>query len=349
MPESTALITHRDYLKHITGPNHPERPERLSAILRGLEANGLASAVQWITPEPLPREQIAMVHTTDYLNQLDALARAGGGFLQPDTVVSPASVEIAALAAGGAARAIAMVLDGQARTAFALIRPPGHHATSNEGMGFCLLNNAAIAATLAKTQYGRSRIFLIDWDVHHGNGTQAIFYADPTVLYISLHQEHWYPGTGAWTEVGAGDAEGFTVNVPLPAETGDEGYRLMFEEVVVPLGACFAPELTIISAGYDAHFDDPLGGMRVTAAGFRRLTELAMVASRASEGKVVAILEGGYNLRYLPYAVGATLEVFTGKSASLTEEPAKLSEAPYQVLRERARRARGLVRANWNI
>ncbi len=349
MPEQTALISHPDYRKHVTGPGHPERPERLTAILRGIDASGLGPTLRWITPEPLTREQITDVHTVDYLDRLEALARAGGGLLEPDTVVSPASVEVAYLAAGGAAAAVSTVLDGQARTALALVRPPGHHATASEGMGFCLLNNAAIAATVAKTQYGRSRIFLIDWDVHHGNGTQAIFYTDPTVLYLSVHQEYWYPGTGAWHEVGAGAGEGFTVNIPLPAETGDEGYRLIFEEVVVPLGKCFAPDLTIISAGYDAHFEDPLGRMHLTAAGFRALTELATAASQSAEGRIVALLEGGYNLVHLPFAVVGTLEAFSGKKAIVGEEIGILSEAPYHMLRERARHARSIVRAHWNI
>jgi acetoin utilization deacetylase AcuC-like enzyme len=172
---SVALVTHRDYLKHITGPGHPERPQRLQAILSGIESSGLSGALTWLTPEPMAREQLATVHTHAHLDRIEALARAGGGYLDPDTIVSPDSYDVARLAAGGAALALSTVLEGSAQYAFALVRPPGHHASANEGMGFCLLNNAAAATSVARAQYGLERIFLIDWDVHHGNGTQAIF------------------------------------------------------------------------------------------------------------------------------------------------------------------------------
>ncbi len=344
-----ALVTHPDYVNHLTGSDHPESPARVRAVLGAIESSDLASALVRLSPDPLSVEQLATVHARGYLVHLEALARSGGGSLDPDTVVSPASFEVARLAAGGAVTATAAVLDGRVQCAFAVVRPPGHHATTAAGMGFCLLNNAALAARRAAAEHGLSRIFLIDWDVHHGNGTQEIFYRDRTVLYLSLHQENWYPGTGAWAEVGEGEGEGFTINIPLPAETGDEGYRLLFEEVVVPLGRCFGPELTIISAGYDAHFADPLGGMRVTAAGFRALTELVLMANASSQGRVVGVLEGGYNLLHLPHAVLGTLEAFTGTRVTTREERVTLSEAPYHALRERARRARSIVHTHWNI
>jgi len=345
---AVALVTHRDYRKHITGPSHPERPQRLQAIVQAIESSEL-SGLSWLTPEPMAREQLVTVHTEAHLDRIEALARAGGGYLDPDTVISPDSYDVARLAAGGAALAISSVLEGRTAFAFALVRPPGHHASADEGMGFCLFNNVAVASTVAKAEYGLQRIFLIDWDVHHGNGTQAIFYRDRSVLYLSLHQENWYPGTGHWEEVGEGEGEGFTVNIPLPAETGDEGYKLLFEEVVIPLGERFAPELIVISAGYDAHFDDPLGGMLVTAPGFRTLTELVLSASRAGSGKVAAVLEGGYNLVHLPRAVLATLQGFTGVTSATGEETSQRAEAPYHLLRERARRARSIVRTYWNI
>ncbi len=344
-----ALITHDDYLKHDTGPNHPERPERIRAIREGIAASGLADALVWITPEPIDRTLLASVHSATYLDQVHALAQHGGGLLDPDTVVSPASYDVACLAAGGAAAAVSAVLAGSTTSAFALVRPPGHHALPGRGMGFCLFNNAAVAAVAAREQHGISHIFLIDWDVHHGNGTQAIFYRDRTVLYLSLHQEHWYPGTGFWEETGAGEGEGFTINIPLPAGTGDEGYKLLFEEVVVPLGQVYAPELIILSAGYDAHFADPLGGMLLTTSGFRALTNLVMVASQSGQGRVAAILEGGYDLNHLPDAVLATLEVFTGRFAKTAEREERFSEAPYHEVRARARRARSIVRTYWNI
>ncbi len=345
----TALVTHADYLKHDTGLGHPERPDRVRSILDGIEASGLADALARITPEPVDSDLLAAVHTQEYIDRVQALARAGGGSLDPDTVVSSASYDVARLAAGGAVAAASAVLEGRVQTAFAVVRPPGHHALQDRGMGFCLFNNAAIAVVAARQRFGLSRIFVIDWDVHHGNGTQAIFYQDRTVLYLSLHQEYWYPGTGAWEETGEGEGEGFTVNIPLPAGTGDEGYRLLFEEVVVPLGEVFAPEFVLLSAGYDAHFADPLGGMQVTASGFHALTELTMAASRRGQGRVVAVLEGGYDLTHLSHAVIATLEVFTGRSAKTGEAMAKLSEAPYHVLRARARQARTIIRNHWNI
>ncbi len=345
----TALVTHPDYLKHDTGPHHPERPERIRAILDALAASGLADALVQITPEPIEDNLLTAVHSRTYLDQVQALARSGGGFLDPDTVVSPASYGVAGLAAGGAVAAVSAVAAGQAQSAFAVIRPPGHHALRDRGMGFCLLNNAALAAVAARVQYGLTRIFLIDWDVHHGNGTQAIFYPDRTVLYLSLHQENWYPGTGAWEETGEGEGEGFTVNIPLPAETGDEGYKLLFEEVVVPLGQVFAPELILLSAGYDAHFADPLGGMLVTASGFRVLTELALAAGGPGSRGVAAVLEGGYDLVHLPYALLATLEIFTGEASRTGESKVQLSEAPYHELRARARKARSIARTHWNI
>ncbi|MGH7378420.1 MAG: histone deacetylase family protein, partial [Candidatus Methylomirabilales bacterium] len=261
----------------------------------------------------------------------------------------PHSYDVALRAAGGAVAAAAAVAEGRAGSAFALVRPPGHHALPDRGMGFCLFNNAAVAAAAARDRFGMRRILLLDWDVHHGNGTQAIFWRDPTVLYLSMHQENWYPYTGAWDEVGEGEGEGFTLNIPLPPETGDEGYRLLFEEVVVPLAGAFAPDLLLISAGYDAHFADPLSGMLVSAGGFRTMTELAVEAAGRGGGRLAAVLEGGYDLPGLSTSVVATLEVLTRRQARTAFPDHRFTEAPYPLIRERIRRARSVALEYWRI
>jgi acetoin utilization deacetylase AcuC-like enzyme len=283
------------------------------------------------------------------VEQVARVARQGGGLLDADTVIAPPSYEVALQAAGGVVQAVEQVVRGDAAAAFALVRPPGHHALPDRGMGFCLFNNVAVAAAAARDRWGLRRILILDWDVHHGNGTQAIFYRDPSVLYVSTHQENWYPGTGHWEEVGEGDGEGYTLNIPLPAETGDEGYRLVFEEVVVPLADAFRPELLLVSAGYDPHFADPLSGMLVTAAGFRTLTELVVAAAGRGDGRLVAVLEGGYDLPGLATSVVATLEVLTRQTAQTAFPDHRFEETPYPVIRERIRRARSVALNYWRI
>jgi len=344
------LVTSPVFLRHQTPPDHPERPERLTAILDALRESGLAESVrQTEDVAPVARDLLAAVHHPEYIDEVARVARQGGGFLDPDTFVSPSSFDVALAAAGGAVYAVDEVLGGRASAAFALLRPPGHHALPDRGMGFCLFNNAAVAATAARDRHRLRRILILDWDVHHGNGTQTIFYRDPTVLYISTHQENWYPGTGHWDEVGAGEGEGFTLNIPLPAETGDEGYRLIFEEVAVPLVQAYRPELLLVSAGYDAHFADPLSGMLVTAAGFRTLADLAVGAARRVESRFAAVLEGGYDLPGLSTSVVATLEVLTQRSARLPFPDHRFEETPYAVIRDRVRRARSIALNYWRI
>jgi acetoin utilization deacetylase AcuC-like enzyme len=262
---------------------------------------------------------------------------------------------------------------GRARRAFAAVRPPGHHAGPATGLGFCLFNNAAIAAVAAQ-HAGRERVLILDWDVHHGNGTQEIFWQSGQVLFISLHQEFWYPGTGAMEELGEGPGEGFTVNLPLPAGTGDGGYTEAFEEVVLPLTAAFRPDFVVISAGYDAHHADPLGGMVVTAAGFGRLAQCVNEAAAALGAPVMAVLEGGYDLDALGASVVATLQALTGQPASQRptepaatravapsrasgptaawQVPAAVAppiEAPRAAVRARLKAARRLLLTHWRI
>jgi len=342
---SVAFITHPDCLEHFTGAGHPERPERLQAVRNAVKASDLEASLSPLTPEPVEEDLLAAVHTPRYVELVRRLSREGGGQLDPDTVVSAASFDAARLAAGAAVTAVRTVLTGENAAAFAAVRPPGHHARPEAGMGFCLFNNVACAAMAAQHEYGRTRILILDWDVHHGNGTQEIFYRSRAVMYVSLHQENWYPGTGAMNETGAGEGVGFTVNIPLPPGTGDAGYRHLFEEVVLPVTAAFAPELLLISAGYDAHAGDPLGGMALTARGFHALTTLVREVHR---GPLAAVLEGGYALRALGHAVTATLGALLGRPAP--EAAGGLSEEiPYAAIRARARAVRRVLRDSWDI
>ncbi|MDR7471108.1 MAG: histone deacetylase [Armatimonadota bacterium] len=344
------LVTSPLFLRHRTPPGHPERPERLAAILEALRQSGLEEVLrQTEEVAPVARDLLEAVHRPQYIEEVAQVARGGGGYLDPDTYVSPESFDVALAAAGGAVAAVEEVLSGRAQAAFALLRPPGHHALAAKGMGFCLFNNAALAAVAARDRHGLHRIAVIDWDVHHGNGTQDLFYHDPSVLYVSTHREHWYPGTGRWEEVGAGAGEGFTLNIPLPPGIGDEGYRLIFEEVVVPLLDAARPELVLASAGYDAHFADPLGGMLLTAAGFRTLAQLTVEATARVGAGFVGLLEGGYDLSGLSTSVIATLEVLTHRSAGLTLPQPGFQEVPYTTVRERIRRARSLALNYWRI
>lgn len=345
---STLHVTHPACARHLTGRDHPERPERLHAIRRAVEASGLTGLVEVTDPPAADRDLVESIHTSAYLAGIDELARRGGGWLDQDTPVSPDSMTAAMHAAGAAQWAAATLCAGEADRAFVTVRPPGHHALSDRGMGFCLVNNAAVAAVTARGA-GRQRVMIVDWDVHHGNGTQAIFWRDPHVLFVSLHQEYWYPGTGAADEVGEGPGEGLTVNVPLPAETGDGGYEEAFAEVVLPVLTAYKPDFLIVSAGYDAHFADPLGGMVVTARGFGRLARLLDEASRPAGTPVLAVLEGGYDLEAVAASVVATLEALTGRAAWGVRAETPPPEAPAAVVQARLRAVRRIALTHWAI
>lgn len=305
----TALFRSPRFLGHDTG-SHPENPGRLRAIEAELTRADLLRDRPLPDFGPASREQIERIHDPYYVDQLDVAAASGGGWIDGDTVVYADSVEVATLAAGAAVAAVDTVLDGEARRAFVLARPPGHHATPSRGMGFCLVNSIAIAAAQALAR-GVERIFIFDWDVHHGNGTQDAFYGTDQVFFCSIHQSPLYPGTGAAGERGEGAGAGFTLNIPLPPGEGDEAYRRVVADVVLPAARAFGPELVLVSAGFDAHRDDPLANMRLTEAGFVDLAGAALtLAAEQSDGRLVAILEGGYDQTALSRSVAAVLTRF---------------------------------------
>ncbi len=301
----TGFVYHQDYLQHDMGFGHPESPDRLRAIMARLEASGLLARVTRIDPIEASDEAITRVHTSAYLTQLKALApREGRASLDPDTSMSPGSLRAAYVAAGGAMAAADAIMAGRVDNAFCALRPPGHHAERDRAMGFCLFNNVAVAARHLQRRHGIGRVLIVDWDVHHGNGTQQTFYSDPSVLFFSTHQYPHYPGTGRATEQGEGKGEGLTVNVPMSSGEGDEEYREVFETILVPAADSFKPEFVMISAGFDAHRDDPLAGMALTEEGYGVLSRIVLdIAHRHCRGRVLSCLEGGYNLNALSASV----------------------------------------------
>jgi acetoin utilization deacetylase AcuC-like enzyme len=282
------------FLKHDTG-DHPERASRIIAIDCELERRRLLPERPHIVTSPADDTQILRVHEPSLLEHLEAAAATNGSWLDSDTVVRADSVDVARMAAGAATNAVDAILAGQIDRAFVAARPPGHHATATRAMGFCLLNTVAIAAAHAIAQ-GLDRVAILDWDVHHGNGTQDIFYGRSDVLFCSIHQSPFYPGTGSRDEIGIGEGVGYTVNVPVPAGTGDTAFLAALREQVMPAIDRFAPQLLLISAGYDAHASDPIGGMSLTDEAFRSaMIDAIGLADRHCGGKVLAVLEGGYD------------------------------------------------------
>lgn len=313
--KTVGLIYHTLCLEHDTG-SHPESADRMRQTVSLLESSGVQDRLVMVTPQPATIEQITRVHKARQVGHVRALAERGGGMADPDTVVSPGSYMAAMLAAGGVLGAAQEVWEGRLRHAFALVRPPGHHATPSQAMGFCLFNNVAITARhlLATTQC--RRILIADFDVHHGNGTQDAFYSDGSVLYFSTHQMPLYPGSGRISETGEGPGRGLTANVPLPPGCGDEEYLRVYRDVLTPLARKFRPDIILVSAGYDSHWADPIASERMTVSGYAKLTRLLKdLADGLCQGRIVFALEGGYNLLALSYSVKATLQVMLGEDA----------------------------------
>jgi acetoin utilization deacetylase AcuC-like enzyme len=317
------LITSPRFEEHVTPPGHPERIER-AHVFDAVAARWREKGGRTVEPRAATREELARVHAESYLESLEA-TRGRAAMLDADTYTSPESLEIASLAAGAAVQALEYAIDGR-EVAFALVRPPGHHAERDRAMGFCLYNNAAIAAAAA-VQRGIERVAVVDIDVHHGNGTQWTFYDDPRVLYVSTHQFPFYPGTGAADEIGHREGRGFTVNVPMEAGSRDADFALVYREFVAPVLAQYAPVVIIVSAGYDAHHDDPLASMRMTTAGYAAVVN--EVVRAVPSAAVALVTEGGYDLPALAACLEASFAVIDGRDtpgSASGHEPAR--EAP---------------------
>ena len=314
-PTKTGYLTHPIYLRHDNGAGHPESPDRLTAIEKGLTRSGLQSSLERITPASHPdvSRSITEIHRAAYYESLKEIApQRGTLYLDPDTPFSQGSLAAAEMAVSGVLTAIDQVMAGTLTNAFCAVRPPGHHAESNRAMGFCLFNNVAIGARYVQKRHGLERVFILDWDVHHGNGTQHSFYDDPTVFYFSTHQYPFYPGTGSERERGAGDGEGATLNCPLPSGAGDREMLSIFEKELASAVTAFKPDFILLSAGFDAHRDDPLASLQVTDEGFREMTRIVKsLAQSVCLGWEVSCLDGGYNLAALARSVGVHLEVLS--------------------------------------
>ena len=309
---AVGLVHDPIYLKHDTGA-HVENQRRLVAITEVLEEAGLPGRLVSLAPRAATVEEIALAHSRDHIARVEGFSGRGGGWLDGDTVASPESFNVALHAVGGMLRAVDAIVAGEVEQAFALVRPPGHHATAGQAMGFCLFNNVAVAARYAMANHGVERVLIADFDVHHGNGTEEIFYSDPAVLYFSTHQYPHYPGTGSVADDGAGAGKGSTVNVPLPSFCDDDEYRRAYSEILAPVARRFRPELVLVSAGYDAHWADQLSGMHMTVDGFASIARMLKdLADDLCGGRVLFALEGGYHLQALAHSVRATLEVLLG-------------------------------------
>ncbi len=308
---ATGYVLNDNHIHH-TLAGHPENARRLEHIQHVLEAQGLPAHITRVPDRPATREELERIHTPTYIDHVLAMSYEGG-YLDPDTYVRDGTWDAALHAAGGLIELVHAVVEGTLHNGFALVRPPGHHAEADHGMGFCIFNNVAIATRAAQQDMGIDRVLIVDWDVHHGNATQHAFETDPTVMYFSIHQYPYYPGTGAAEERGQGPGEGTIVNVPLPGGVGDDGYEYAFRRLLIPLARAFKPDLILVSAGYDPHWRDPLAAMELTLQGFQRLTHILMnLARELAHGRLIFTLEGGYDLDALAYGVTNTLWQLAG-------------------------------------
>jgi acetoin utilization deacetylase AcuC-like enzyme len=323
MAGAPAFLAHPSSLAHDTG-GHPEQAARITAIERELDRRGWLG-FERLQSRPVDRRVLAAVHPERYIDSIERAASLGGAQLDPDTVVSEGSFKAALHAAGGAVELADLLLDGAAPTGFSSHRPPGHHALADRAMGFCLFNSVAVAARHAIAARGLERVMIFDWDVHHGNGTNDIFHSDPAVLYVSIHQSPLYPGTGPASDVGSGAGEGHTVNLPVPPGADDALYESLVQHVVVPLARAFRPQLMLISAGFDAHREDPLANGALTEAGFASIAGSVRGVCDELGVRAGAVLEGGYALGALARSVAATMEVLGAADAP---RPLEVGVAP---------------------
>lgn len=326
---TTAIVYDPLYLEH-DSPGHPESPGRLRAIVKALDDAGMWARVKQLDAQPISLERLQRVHTPGYVSSVRRGAESGGASWRGgETYVGRRSYDAALLAAGGFAGLVEAVLRGDIRNGFALVRPPGHHASAEAGEGFCLFNNMAVAARLARDELGAQRVMIVDWDLHHGQGTQYIFEDDPTVLYCSTHQWGIYPGTGHYSDVGAGPGQGFTVNVPLLPGSGDQTYLAVLDELLLPIARRFKPDLILVSAGFDTHWSDPLGSMLVTVSGYGAMTgRLMALADEVCQGRLAFTLEGGYNHDALAHGTLAVLNALLGSPSADPLGAPRMAERP---------------------
>ena len=309
MLRKTGIIEDRRYLLHMAGFSHPESPERLAGIYEMLDNPAMSWKFTHIEAREATHDEIAIVHSPSYIDFIASTEGKDIVMLDADTMTSPDTYSIAKLAVGGVCNAVDQVLDGSVDNAFAFVRPPGHHAGKENAAGFCIFNNIAIAAMHAILKHRLKRVMIVDWDLHHGNGTQSIFYKDPRVLYFSAHQYPYYPGTGSMQEIGQGKGEGYTINVPMKSGATDASYVNIFRKILEPVALEYKPQLVLLSAGFDAYFNDPLGGMRITPDGFAALTRILLdIADKCCKGRFVSVLEGGYNVAGLAKSAKCVLE-----------------------------------------
>jgi acetoin utilization deacetylase AcuC-like enzyme len=309
------LVSSPRFAEHQTPPGHPERPER-AHVMDAVAGRWRAAGGEVVAPREASHEQLARVHDPHYIQRISEL-RDKAVALDPDTYTSPESYEIALVAAGAAIDAVERTMNGTRTYTLAMMRPPGHHAEPAHAMGFCLFNNVAVAAAHARHVLGAKRVAIVDYDVHHGNGTQHMFERDPSVLYVSTHQYPYYPGTGAVEEIGAGPGEGFTVNLPMESGSTDGDFQHVFERVALPVLRQFAPDLILVSAGFDAHQRDPLATQRATEAGFAAMTmALRQVADDVCQGRMALVTEGGYDLKALEASLDAVVQTLSGPAAA---------------------------------
>jgi len=338
-PESLGFLVDDLYLRHDPGSRHPESPGRLHSIRRAIES--LRGLPGWRSVEPrlAQLDELELVHHPSLLEQVERASRKAPSYLDPDTVVSSDSYRTGLFAAGGVLECTEALCTGKLRRTFAFVRPPGHHAEPDKAMGFCLFNNVALAAAYARIEHRLDRVAIVDIDLHHGNGTQACFYDNPHVLFISSHQFPFYPGTGDYGEIGIGEGQGYTVNFPLPAGTGDATFGPLYTQLVRPILEQYGPQLILVSCGFDGYFDDPLGGLRLTPAGYASAAaSLIRVAEETCQGKIGFVLEGGYSPRGLE---DCTREVLLRMEQRRPEElPASLDPL-FEHIRESARRRLG--------
>jgi acetoin utilization deacetylase AcuC-like enzyme len=312
-----------DMTRHVAGEGHPERPERILAVRDALAGSQFSSQLRWPQVTPASRESIELVHDPHYVDRIEATDGRPTTFFDADTRANAWTYRAACLAAGAAVAAVDLVVTADSATPerpFAIIRPPGHHAEPDRAMGFCFINSAAVAAAHAVRNHALERVAIVDWDVHHGNGTQRIFWSRSDVFYASLHQYPHYPGTGARSERGGGAGEGSTLNIPLGPGSGDQEYLSAFDDSLIPALEAFAPQLLVVSAGFDAHELDPLAGMNLSTATYGEMTRrLIAVADSCSDGRIVHLLEGGYDLSALASGAATVVEALLGRVNQETE------------------------------